>query len=69
MYDEINWQSRLIDQLGDNTGGIRGLGMIDKIYLDNSNLIYGLAKNTSNKDDIENEFLNIIPLWQLGLTY
>ncbi|NLZ73048.1 MAG: ATP-binding protein, partial [Bacteroidales bacterium] len=111
-------------QLRDNTGGIRGLGKVDKIYLDNTNLIYNLASDTSNigniretfflnqmrvkynvlassiadfliddktfevggknkgqkqikeaengyivKDDIEDGFLNIIPLWQLGLTY
>lgn len=121
MYIE---EAGMIAQLKDNTGGIRGLGKVDKIYLDNSNLIYGLAEDTSNKgniretfflnqmrvkydvftspiadflidnktfevggkgkgqkqiedtengyivkDDIENGFLNIIPLWQLGLTY
>ena len=114
----------MIAQLRDNTGGIRGLGKVAKIYLDNTNLIYSLAEDTSNigniretfflnqmrvkhdvftspvsdfmiadktfqvggknkgqkqikeiengyivKDDIENGFLNIIPLWQLGLTY
>lgn len=114
----------MIAQLRDNTGGIRGLGKVDKIYLDNTNLIYNLAEDTSNvgniretfflnqmrvkhdvfassvadfkiddktfevrgrnkgqkqikevengyvvKDDIENGFLNVIPLWQLGLTY
>lgn len=117
-------EAGMIAQLRDNTGGIRGLGKIDKIYLDNTNLIYNLAEDTSNigniretfffnqirvkhdvftspiadfliddktfevggrnkgqkqikevengyvvKDDIENGFLNIIPLWQLGLTY
>lgn len=117
-------EAGMIAQLRDNTGGIRGLGKIDKIYLDNTNLIYNLVEDTSNigniretfflnqirvkhdvftspvadfliddktfevggrnkgqkqikevengyvvKDDIENGFLNIIPLWQLGLTY
>lgn len=117
-------EAGMIAQLRDNTGGIRGLGKVDKIYLDNTNLIYNLANDTSNigniretfflnqmrvkqnvvsspvsdflinditfevggkskglkqikdiengyivKDDIENGFLNIIPLWQLGLTY
>ncbi len=117
-------ETGMIAQLRDNTGGIRGLGKVDKIYLDNTNLIYNLAEDTSNvgniretfflnqmrvkhdvfassvadfqiddntfelggknkgqkqikeiekgyvvKDDIENGFLNIIPLWQLGLTY
>jgi Predicted ATPase (AAA+ superfamily) len=117
-------EAGMIAQLRDNTGGIRGLGKVDKIYLDNTNLIYSLAEDASNKgniretfflnqmrvkhdvftssiadflienktfevggknkgqkqiegiengyilkDDIENGFLNIIPLWQLGLTY
>lgn len=117
-------EAGMIAQLRDNTGGIRGLGKVDKIYLDNTNLIYNLANDTSNigniretfflnqtrvkhnvvsspvsdflidtmtfevggknkgqkqikdiengyvvKDDIEKGFLNIIPLWQLGLTY
>ena len=117
-------EAGMIAQLRDNTGGIRGLGKVDKIYLDNTNLIYNLANDTSNigniretfflnqmrvkhnvvsstisdfliddmtfeiggknkgqkqikdiengyvvKDDIENGFLNVIPLWQLGLTY
>ena len=117
-------EAGMIAQLRDNTGGIRGLGKVDKIYLDNTNLIYNLANGTSNigniretfflnqmrvkhdvvsspvsdfligdktfevggknkgqkqikdiengyvvKDDIENGFLNVIPLWQLGLTY
>ena len=114
----------MIAQLRNSTGGIRGLGKVDKIYLDNTNLIYSLADDTSDigniretfflnqmrvkhdvfastiadfiiddktfevggrskgqkqikdiengyvvKDDIEQGFLNVIPLWQLGLTY
>jgi predicted AAA+ superfamily ATPase len=114
----------MIAQLRDNTGGIRGLGKVNKIYIDNTNLLYNLGYDTVNignvretfflnqmsvkhnvfaspladfliddktfevggknkgqkqikdvengyivKDDIENGFLNIIPLWQLGLTY
>ena len=117
-------EAGIIAQLRDNTGGIRGLGKVDKIYLDNTNLIYNLAEDTSDrgniretfflnqmrvrydvlsssvadfligdrtfevggknkrqkqireiengyivKDDIENGYLNVIPLWQLGLTY
>ena len=117
-------EAGMIAQLRDNTGGIRGLGKVDKIYLDNTNLIYNLAKDTSSigniretfflnqmrvkyyvsassaadflvnekifelggknkgqkqikevengyivKDDIENGYLNVIPLWQFGLTY
>ena len=117
-------EAGMIAQLRDDTGGIRGLGKVDKVYLDNTNLIYNLADDTSNigniretfflnqtrvkhdvfaspvadflvddktfevggkkkgqkqikeiengyivKDDIENGYLNIIPLWQFGLTY
>ncbi|MDL2255971.1 AAA family ATPase [Parabacteroides sp. OttesenSCG-928-K15] len=117
-------EAGMIAQLRDNTGGVRGLGKVDKIYLDNTNLIYNLAEDTSNigniretfflnqmrvkhevfispiadfliddktfevggkskgqkqikeiengyivKDDIESGYLNVIPLWQLGLTY
>ena len=117
-------EAGMIAQVRDDTGGIRGLGKVDKVYLDNTNLIYNLADDTSNigniretfflnqtrvkhdvfaspvadflvddktfevggkkkgqkqikeiengyivKDDIENGYLNIIPLWQFGLTY
>lgn len=117
-------EAGIIAQLRDNTAGIRGLGKVDKIYLDNTNLIYNLAENTSNtgniretfflnqlrvkydvytssvadffiadntfevggkgkrqqqikeikngyivKDDIENGYMNVIPLWQFGMTY
>ena len=117
-------EAGMIAQLRDNTGGVRGLGKVDKIYLDNSNLIYNLAEDTSNigniretfflnqmrvkynvlsspvadiliddktfevggknkrqkqiegvedgyivKDDIESGYLNVIPLWKLGMTY
>lgn len=102
----------------------RGLGKVDKIYLDNTNLIYNLAQENSNignvretfflnqtrafsdvvtspvsdflidkmtfeiggkkkgqkqiqgiekgfivKDDIEQGFMNVIPLWQFGMGY
>lgn len=41
----------MISQLRNDTGGIRGLGKVEKIYLDNTNLIYALA---SDKADIGN---------------
>jgi len=48
-----------IAQLRDSTGGIRGLGKVDKIYLDNTNLIYNLANENSNSGNIrETFFLN-----------
>lgn len=49
----------MIAQLRDATGGIRGLGKVDKIYLDNTNLIYSLAQDNSNIGNIrETFFLN-----------
>ena len=52
-------EAGMIAQLRDNTGGIRGLGKVDKIYLDNTNLIYNLANDTSNIGNIrETFFLN-----------
>ncbi len=117
-------EAGMIAQLRYQTGGIRGLGKVDKVYLDNTNLIYHLAADTPNigniretfflnqmrvrhqvvaspvadffiddktfevggknkgqkqirdvdngyivKDDIENGYLNVIPLWQFGMSY
>ena len=117
-------EAGLIAQLRNDTGGIRGLGKVDKVYLDNPNLIYALGREEANvgnvretfffnqlrvnqdvitssvadfqigkytfevggknkkqkqlqgvpegfvvKDDIEQGYLNVIPLWQLGLNY
>ena len=117
-------EAGLIALLRDATGGVRGLGKVDKIYLDNTNLIYNLAQENSNignvretfflnqtrafsdvvtspvsdflidkmtfeiggkkkgqkqiqgiekgfivKDDIEQGFMNVIPLWQFGMGY
>lgn len=117
-------EAGMIAQLRDHTGGIRGLGKVDKIYLDNTNLIYSLGGDTPNtgniretfflnqmrvkydlfsspvadflmdnktfeiggknkgqkqikgvengyivKDGIESGYLNVIPLWQFGMSY
>ena len=52
-------EAGMIAQLRDSTGGIRGLGKVDKIYLDNTNLIYCLANDSSNTGNIrETFFLN-----------
>lgn len=49
----------LISQLRNETSGIRGLGKVDKIYLDNTNIIYNLAGEKSNASNIrETFFLN-----------
>jgi len=49
----------LISRLRNETSGIRGLGKVDKIYLDNTNIIYNLAGEKSNASNIrETFFLN-----------
>lgn len=117
-------EAGLIAQLRDGTGGIRGLGKVDKVYLDNPTLMSCLGEELSEvgniretfflnqmrvkhdvitsaisdfqitdytfevggknkkqkqlqgiengfivKDDIEQGYMNVIPLWQFGLTY
>ncbi len=117
-------EAGLIAQLRDGTGGIRGLGKVDKVYLDNPTLMYSLGQDTSEigniretfflnqtrveqkvitsaisdfqianyifevggknkkqkqlqgsengfivKDNIEQGYMNVIPLWQFGLNY
>jgi uncharacterized protein len=42
----------LIGQLRSDTGGLRGLGKVEKVYLDNTNIIYNLA---GDKSDIGNQ--------------
>jgi len=49
-------EAGMIAQLRDSTGGIRGLGKIDKIYLDNTNLIYNLADQQSDTGNIRETF-------------
>lgn len=52
-------EAGMIAQLREATGGIRGLGKVNKVYLDNTNLIYSLAQENSNKGNVrETFFLN-----------
>lgn len=52
-------EAGMIAQLRDDTGGIRGPGKVEKIYLDNTNLIYGLGGTQADKGNIrETFFLN-----------
>jgi len=46
----------LIGQLRNETGGIRGLGKVDKVYLDNTNIIYNLVGDKSNIGNIRETF-------------
>ena len=45
-----------IAQLRDTTGGIRGLGKVEKLYLDNTNLIYTLAPHHAEIGNIRETF-------------
>ena len=49
-------EAGLIAQLRDDTGGIRGLGKVNKIYLDNTNLIYSLGKEHADIGNIRETF-------------
>ncbi len=52
-------EAGMLIQLRHATAGIRGLGKVDKIYLDNTNLIYHLAKENWNIGNVrETFFLN-----------
>ncbi len=46
----------MIGQLRDETGGIRGLGKVEKIYLDNPNLIYSLGQENANIGNVRETF-------------
>lgn len=49
-------QAGMIGQLRDDTGGIRGLGKVEKIYLDNPNLIYALGGENANIGNVRETF-------------
>lgn len=52
-------EAGMIAQLRNETGGIRGLGKVDKVYLDNTNLLYNLAEENQNISNVrETFFLN-----------
>ena len=49
-------EAGMLAQLRDDTKGIRGLGKINKVYLDNTNLVYILAGENANKGNIRETF-------------
>ncbi len=53
LYLEI---AGLIGQLRDETGGLRGLGRIEKIFVDNPNLMYALQGGNTNIGSIRETF-------------
>lgn len=46
----------MIAQLRDATGGVRGLGKADKLYLDNTNIIYALTPDRADIGNIRETF-------------
>lgn len=53
MYME---RAGMVAQLRDAVGGIRGLGKTEKVYLDNTNLIYALAPNRADIGNVRETF-------------
>lgn len=49
-------EAGMIAQLRDDTGGVRGLGKVDKVYLDNTNLVYSLAENNADIGNLRETF-------------
>ena len=59
----------LILQLRNNTGGIRGLGKVEKVYLNNTNIIYNLSPNRADIGNVrETFFLNQLQVNQEVIT-
>lgn len=46
----------MIGQLRDETGGMRGLGKTNKVYLDNTNIIYALSGDAANIGNLRETF-------------
>ena len=46
----------MIGQLRDCTGGMRGLGKIEKVYLDNTNMIYTMTGENANIGNVRETF-------------
>lgn len=58
-------EAGLVAQLRSQTEGIRAMGKVDKVYLDNTNLAYNLAGENQNKGNVrETFFLNQLKLDQ-----
>ncbi len=46
----------MIAQLRDNTGGVRGLGKVDKVYIDNTNIAYILGNQATDVGNLRETF-------------
>jgi predicted AAA+ superfamily ATPase len=49
-------EAGMVSQLRNDTSGLRGLGKVEKVYLDNTNLIYGLGNDHPNIGNIRETF-------------
>jgi len=49
-------QAGMIGQLRDDTGGIRGIGKVEKVYLDNTNMAYLLGGQATDVGNIRETF-------------
>lgn len=49
-------QAGMIGQLRDDTGGIRGVGKVEKVYLDNTTLAYLLGSDSTDTGNIRETF-------------
>ncbi len=55
-YFSFMEKAGLIGQLRTETSGIRGLGKVDKVYLDNTNIIFNLVGEKSNVGNLRETF-------------
>jgi predicted AAA+ superfamily ATPase len=46
----------MIGLLRDDTGGVRGLGKVEKVYIDNPNLMYALAEQIPDTGNLRETF-------------
>ena len=53
MYME---QAGMIGQLRNDTGGIRGIGKVEKVYLDNTNIAYVMGENATDVGNLRETF-------------
>lgn len=58
LGDYLHYMERagMVSQLRDDTGGIRGLGKVDKIYIDNTNLAYVLGNQATDIGNLRETF-------------
>lgn len=59
----------MIGQLRDETGGMRGLGKTEKVYLDNTNIIYALSGENANIGNVRETFFYNQTRLALDVTY